>query len=505
MPKYIGITIGPIYNTISEARNPAGLWFASSIFSEITRMLCGELHQLNSTESMKVNIISPYYDGIEGEYDGIGKYHDRIIFSVDNWISDKMQDIIDKVKGEIVELLPEGYKNDLQKEFIKNYLNINYVVKDIEGDVNPILELSPYLDAIELMPNVIKAQKDNPFESLLNKKECNDKIKGTAKSNKQLLSNVDNESIRSIEEIAGVKEDSKEKSEEKSKAYFATVAADGDNMGAFLKELTSDEEIRVFSGTCLEYSKAAAKLIGDFGGMTIYAGGDDLLFLAPVIGNGGKLIIELCNDLNDLFKEKIESKLPEKLHEFIPTISSGIAIHYYKYPLYEALANARKLLGDIKSTKSKNGIALNVEKHSGQSMKLVVRNNSVDNNGNNVKNLVKNLLKYNFTEVITDKKVNGAIYTIENMHKVISVIDDKDMSKDDYIKIWLNFFDNEAQEKDEKYHVQLAGLYCDMYKKKSIDEADNKSNDNSEEKPTDKLYEQTDFTMLLRFDKFLRE
>ena len=38
--KYIGITIGPILQTLEEAGTPAALWFASSYFSDLTRRIC---------------------------------------------------------------------------------------------------------------------------------------------------------------------------------------------------------------------------------------------------------------------------------------------------------------------------------------------------------------------------------------------------------------------------------------------------------------------------------
>ena len=37
--KYIGITIGPILQTLEEAGTPAALWFASSYFSDLTRRI----------------------------------------------------------------------------------------------------------------------------------------------------------------------------------------------------------------------------------------------------------------------------------------------------------------------------------------------------------------------------------------------------------------------------------------------------------------------------------
>lgn len=51
MSRYVGITIGPILDTICETTKPAGLWFASSLFSDITRRLCAEIH--NSENLLK--------------------------------------------------------------------------------------------------------------------------------------------------------------------------------------------------------------------------------------------------------------------------------------------------------------------------------------------------------------------------------------------------------------------------------------------------------------------
>ncbi|KAA6314220.1 hypothetical protein EZS27_035130 [termite gut metagenome] len=49
-------------------------------------------------------------------------------------------------------------------------------------------------------------------------------------------------------------------------------------------------------------------------------------------------------------------------------MSYGLSITYYKYPLYEALALARKQLNEeAKNMPDKNAIAWNLRKHSGSS------------------------------------------------------------------------------------------------------------------------------------------
>lgn len=77
--KYIGITIGPILQTLEEAGTPAALWFASSYFSDLTRRICQAL----TIHMEGIQIYSPYYSETTVDNDGVGKYHDRIIFSAD--------------------------------------------------------------------------------------------------------------------------------------------------------------------------------------------------------------------------------------------------------------------------------------------------------------------------------------------------------------------------------------------------------------------------------------
>ena len=79
-----------------------------------------------------------------------------------------------------------------------------------------------------------------------------------------------------------------------------------------------------------------------FGGMIIYAGGDDLLFLAPVSNGKGQTVFELCQEIAMLF----EGKMKDNFVGFssCPTVSFGISIQYEKFPLYEALNHARNLL-----------------------------------------------------------------------------------------------------------------------------------------------------------------
>ncbi len=64
-------------------------------------------------------------------------------------------------------------------------------------------------------------------------------------------------------------------------------------MGAFLRQL-NDDAFTEYDDTCLRYRNAASERIGSFGGMTVFAGGDDLLFLAPVENEKGRKRSSIC-------------------------------------------------------------------------------------------------------------------------------------------------------------------------------------------------------------------
>ena len=60
--KYIGITIGPIFDMMNLVSTPAALWATSYMFSMISKKTCEKLH---SDHNKEFKIISPFYDSPE--------------------------------------------------------------------------------------------------------------------------------------------------------------------------------------------------------------------------------------------------------------------------------------------------------------------------------------------------------------------------------------------------------------------------------------------------------
>ena len=98
--KYIGITVGPIFDTIQDASTPASMWFTSFLFSDLTRRICVKLYDVFDSE--EIIIYSPYYGNeVDIFEDGVGKFHDRILFSIntdDTIYEEKLKMIINKAK-----------------------------------------------------------------------------------------------------------------------------------------------------------------------------------------------------------------------------------------------------------------------------------------------------------------------------------------------------------------------------------------------------------------------
>lgn len=382
---YIGITIGPIYDTIEKMSKPASLWGGSYLFSYIAREICGEL--INSGIE-KDKFIVPYFsqellDSVQ-EYieSGVGFYHDRIIIICDDL--DLIKQVISKVKCKVVEKFSKEeyqkrlriyaekkgiYKNEYNyenlKKYFMNYLQIYAVKKEIDENENVIGIISPLLDAMELQKTFVSSEVNNFFESFFE----NENIKSNflVKDLKcwQLFENGDN--IKTTESIAFRSYDGTIKQASKWSKYFAVVQSDGDNMGSKLKKLTI-KEMQEYSQNCLEYMKEACKLIKQFGGITIYAGGDDLLFLTPVenynekSNRKNKNILELLKDISKSFGGVFGGG----------SVSFGISVQHYKSPLYEAYTKSYELLKEAKYG-NKNTVVLHLQKRSGQSTKLKIK------------------------------------------------------------------------------------------------------------------------------------
>lgn len=501
--KYVGITIGPIFKTIGEAISPAGLWFGSYFFSTVTKKLCEKL-----VEIPEVRIFSPFYDSNskqDPQEDGIGRYHDRILFlDVDSGVTkEQLQDIISAVKKEMAGKF--GVFNSGQIEnFINNYLRIDFVILD-EKTMNGIIEkrekegedgnniaiiLNDALDALELMAAGKGRTDKNLFASFFAGKKGNrniyikeSKLFTDTKPNSQLvIKHPDRDSdLKSIEDIALSRKKEESSSEEAldgevapiRSEYYAVVNSDGDKVGTLLKALCKDVEIsqqsdriNSFSKACLDYAGEAAKLVGDYGGMTIYAGGDDLLFIAPVHS-----IFSLCSELDETFKNTLKKGLKEILSdvEINVSLSFGVAVQYVKYPLYEALERARVQLYKAKESCGKrpngseisggNRLGIELVKHSGKTVQLMIENEKLE--------AIDYLIEYRATT--NDQALESVLYNLQDTEIIFKLLFEKTAQNifdfQEYKMRFLNNFNNPNQLSYHSYLDEIAKFFYDNYLK----------------------------------------
>ncbi|SHE77672.1 type III-B CRISPR-associated protein Cas10/Cmr2 [Schwartzia succinivorans] len=500
---HIGLTNGPILEVLQEAGSPAALWFASAFFSDFTARLC---HSFKEKYGTGVDILSPYYEETGEDYisDGVGKYHDRVIMTLQSdktkdELSAEIKELIRAVKRETIENFPkEEHGNEGAAHFLEKYIQSHFVLipEDVWENIkkeNVLLTLSPYLDKLELMRTMPDDDSGNLFNHFLpgQGSKQNPRLKNSglfkrvSSANNQLYiksaaepeeenenetkpdsESAEVKSIRSIEDIAGSKRNDNGL---KKYHYYAVVQADGDRVGKLLEKINENKDVKDFSHKCIDHAAAAAKMVGGFGGMTIYAGGEDLLFLAPVENAEGKTVFELCEELDEMFKEAMnkESTTPDNEKT---SLSFGIAIQHKKFPLYEALQKAAYLLFCEAKQGPKNYMAVELQKHSGQTLGL-----RIPVPAHKVLREKYSEAKKKLEECKSGKNIetvgNSVIQTLSLNSRILAALDKavkerisrNEDARQQLLDGWHNFQDNAGQAQLASYYEAVGNLYYDCF------------------------------------------
>ncbi|MDR3085294.1 MAG: type III-B CRISPR module RAMP protein Cmr6 [Christensenellaceae bacterium] len=332
---------------------------------------------------------------------------------------DEIKAVINELKSESAGWLQccgDEIPNE-DRAFYQNYLQIHAVQfeadEESEGFGESVIQKgNQLLDAIELERSFPVQATSNPILRQLEQPKLDPEgnvVRGHNESIKKsrLVQNIEQErwqllgphcAIRDTAHIAGNDQPFSERLKKERErgllpfkrfAYYAIVQTDGDGMGEAIKNCKTCEDLADFSRRCLRYAQEGAKLVREYGGITIYAGGDDLLFIAPLDneGNNGQWkgahhnLFELLNGIRTVFDGCFEGFQAGSQR---PTLSLGVAICYYKFPLYEAFNLAYRMLHEeaknaeamvtvnkTLQTIKKNALALTLRKHSGKSVELL--------------------------------------------------------------------------------------------------------------------------------------
>jgi CRISPR-associated protein Cmr2 len=203
-----------------------------------------------------------------------------------------------------------------------------------------------------------------------------------------------------------------------------------------------------------DFNKAAIATIKGYDGQPIFIGGDDLFFFAPIFNPGKGSIFTLLDSLEGDFRKALDNDCPASL-------SFGVSITYYKYPMSEAVRLAQELLDDAKGryvqsdTIKKNNILFSVQKHSGHTRGALIHKGCAKT----VSLFNQFADKYSISKSEDDKdEANNGIFLRSVMHNlrehepiILNAINDSNRLQ--------NYFDNNY---NEPVHDSYKGFFKDL-------------------------------------------
>lgn len=352
--KYIAITIGPIVETLVLGRKTSEIWIASYLFSSFMKKIIKEIK-----ENTDAKFIVPFVEDetlFKDKDDGIGMFHDRCIFTTDTVSLKDIQHIVIAQKKALSKMIATSIKKDENKvdAFVQSYIQ-TYLFESEESFEHPLLEISEILDSIELHTPRLEADEDY-IRLFLNR----DTLLKSTLAKESFGKQPSFDDIKSI----SAQELGEDIDATNAYKYIAIIHADGDNLGEYIKK---QNDVTQISKELFEFDSRAVETIQKYGALPLFVGGDDLLIFAPVINNG-ETIFDLIDALSRDYTNALGSDET--------TLSFGVSITYYKFPLYEALESSREaLFAQAKKYEDKNAVAINVQKHSGQTFGFCINKN----------------------------------------------------------------------------------------------------------------------------------
>jgi len=496
--KTIGLTIGPIIKTLGMAKKTRETWTASYLFSFLMKTIILQLKEKGIDEK-QIIIPNPNPPPDPGKKLKAGLFPDRLIFQASDGDFEKLKEavtismqimangIYEKLKGE-----SNAPNIETVRETLDNYLQIYFVEKDLEPNDNPVIVLSPYLDSIERQTKFIHKDSNQVIPRFLKLKNKDflsldadlERFKSLIEIATRELKKVDEQAYKKIidEYIFNSKKEDDEtsiiqalKTHKELKddfkmyhKYIAIVQADGDGIGEKIKKLDLNQ-LKSFSKDLTSFASDAVRLIQEFGGTPVYAGGDDLLFFAPIVNRftdeTGKMfsknIFDLINDLDSKFKDKFP----------LNTLSYGISITYYKFPMNEALEEARNQLEKHakkhkENGKEKNAVAFKVLKHSGRAFGTVFQKELMEGDSPENRNIYTLFMEMLKEYGDKDKYLTSIVHSIQAYRGILKELFENvpDQAIERVNHFFANSFDEPIHKDYESYIGDAAELVYKVYK-----------------------------------------
>jgi len=475
--KYTAITIGPIIKTLSLVRKPRELWSASYLFSYLMGCIIDAVPE-------QFEIISPAK--LNKKKSAVGLYPDRVF----------IKHLELKEAEDIIEQSRKAFASALNlNNAVNDYFNIMSVSIEASSDGEAVRTLNEKLDVMELCCTPTNEVSSQEILSLIKKIKHSPLFKLAFESEDfpiEMLSDIASSELSSLkptewgearvqsnkiekDKNSIVNEEDhfylllKENCPEEYKTYhkyICVIQADGDNMGSVVSNIPNGK-LSAFSKDLLNFGEKSCKIIEAFGGLPIYAGGDDLLFIAPVVGKESRNILDLVKNLDKEYQTirvKVENyHILKEGKPLTTSMSYGISISYYKFPLYEALESARNLLFEnAKHIEGKNALAWKLQKNSGSSF------SGRCSKSDEVYKLFEKVVK----TTSEDHLVTAVAHKIRVNDSLLGLWKDKDS---EHISLRLDaFYDktmefNSKSKAEQDYLTATKNLLLELYKTKDIE------------------------------------
>ena len=145
--------------------------------------------------------------------------------------------------------------------------------------------------------------------------------------------------------------------------FYAMVLMDGDRLGALLKKDSPEKISEALGG----FSRKVPQIVQKHNGITVYAGGDDVLALLPLEG-AIPVAVELRKTYLELFDKVLNKAFNEASKEKPQaTISGAVVYAHYTTVFTEVYTEAQRLLSKVaKDETGRDSLAVTVWKRAGQ-------------------------------------------------------------------------------------------------------------------------------------------
>lgn len=508
--KYIALTFGPISRALSLAESTKELWAASYFFSYLAKNIVCDFAVRGDDYS---NFLLPKIDTFVFDVkNGVGLFPDRYIFrsNVGDFerLEKKVECVLSDIAREIhqlIEIPPKEidiHTEENIKKFLCSFIKVYFIEKEFDKGENEkdiikyceqrlsFLELQDTFSSTEStnylkmcfqrINGKVQVSEDNSFkgfEGSFLSKDAFENPKSTlfeslieisAADLKQDILNCDIQCTNDVQISVDIEDVILQRPDLKPyHKYVAIVKADGDSIGKAQKEIG---DIRYLSNALLDFSNNVGSIISSYKGMPVYIGGDDLLFFAPVCvksDKGRETIFDLIKKIDDKFEECLKKYISDNVK--LPTLSYGVSISYFKYPMCESLENAGYLLESVAKGRvlkdrlkkdgfadeiieniPKNKLSFSLQKHSGRVLTTTIH-----------KDLT--ILFDQFIELISSKIgdtinpntdlqfLSSVMYKIEDMHELMAFM----LRQNNREKLIHNFFENNFNENVHKANKEF--------------------------------------------------